>query len=118
MLLLLPLLLPLLLLLPVIMSSIQGQSWSTATSTLRAPASFITPPYDTDGNPAVLSAAERAEIWNIHSAVAEDFSLWDVDVTTEDPGAAGISRCATLDLLSLTSMSDVNDDYVVKPICC
>ena len=45
----------------------------------------MTPPYDLDGNPSSLSSAERAAIVSIWRTVAEDYSAWDVDVTTEEP---------------------------------
>lgn len=47
---------------------------------------ITTPPYDTDGNPSSFSAVEKANIYAIWRAVAEDYAVFDVDVTTEDPG--------------------------------
>jgi hypothetical protein len=41
-----------------------------------------------DGNPTSWSTAELSDILAIWRGVAEDFSPWDVDVTTEDPGDA------------------------------
>lgn len=46
---------------------------------------IVTPPYDLDNNPSILSAAERAAIVSIWRSVAEDYAAWDVDVTTEEP---------------------------------
>ncbi len=39
-----------------------------------------------------FSAADLSAIEEIWARVAEDFAAWDVDVTTEDPGAAGLAR--------------------------
>lgn len=41
-----------------------------------------------DGQPNVWSAGELSDILAIWRAVSEDYSAFDVDVTTEDPGAA------------------------------
>lgn len=41
-----------------------------------------------DGSPTTWSASELSDILAIWRAVSEDFAPWDVDVTTEDPGAA------------------------------
>lgn len=67
----------------------QGGAWSQALNG----ALLTTPPYDTDGDPSTFSDTERADIAAIHSAVAEDFAIWDVDVTTADPGVEGVHRC-------------------------
>lgn len=44
-----------------------------------------------------LSSSERASIAEIWARVAEDFAPFDVDVTTDDPGAAAITRSGTSD---------------------
>lgn len=49
-------------------------------------------PYDTDGDPASFSTAERTAVISIWQRVAEDYAPFDVDVTTADPGAAAIDR--------------------------
>ncbi len=41
--------------------------------------------YDSDGDPATFSDSERSTIQKIWRLVAEDFAIWDVDVTTEPP---------------------------------
>jgi hypothetical protein len=45
------------------------------------------PPFDTDGKPASFSADEQARIISIWRAVSEDYAAFDMDVTTENPGA-------------------------------
>ena len=60
---------------------ISGTAWSATTLTAL--------PYDTDGNPAVFSDAERRVISDIWHRVAEDYAPFDIDVTTERPAAFG-----------------------------
>ena len=45
-----------------------------------------TPEYDTDGSPSSLNATEKNEIREIFMRVAEDFSPFNINVTTVDPG--------------------------------
>lgn len=61
-----------------------GSRWNTASGL----AAITTPCYDKDGSPSTWSAAELNDIVWIWRAVSEDFSMFDVDVTTADPGAA------------------------------
>jgi len=72
-----------------------GTKWNTAYT---AGASIVTPPYDIDGNPSALSHAEIANIQFIWQRVAEDFAPFEVDVTTEDPGAEALQKTSELDL--------------------
>ncbi|BFM39153.1 zinc-dependent metalloprotease family protein [Synechocystis sp. LKSZ1] len=46
---------------------------------------LISPAYDTDGNPAAFSELELAQIQRIWLRVAEDFSPFNVNVTTDEP---------------------------------
>lgn len=48
---------------------------------------ITSPAYDTDGNTGSFSSAERGAIQAIWRQVAEDYAPFDVDVTTEEPGA-------------------------------
>lgn len=56
-------------------------------------------PYDTDGNPASFSDAERRAIIDVWRHVAEDFAPFAIDVTTADPGIDAIRRATTSDEL-------------------
>lgn len=51
---------------------------------------IVTPPYDRDGQPNSWSEDELGDIVAIWRAVAEDYSLFDIDVTTIDPGDAAL----------------------------
>ncbi len=55
------------------------------------------PAFDVDGNPATWSQAEHDTIQSVFQRVAEDFRPFDVDVTTQDPGAAALDRSSTAD---------------------
>ncbi|EGJ34607.1 MULTISPECIES: pre-peptidase C-terminal domain-containing protein [Moorena] len=57
-----------------------GTSWNKNFGS-----SIVTPAYDTDGNTSNFSTAERETIWRIWQRVAEDFSPFDVNVTTAQP---------------------------------
>jgi len=52
----------------------------------------VHPAWDPDGTGAAFSDAEKQKVQAIWAAVSEDFAPFDVDVTTEDPGPAGIRR--------------------------
>ena len=53
--------------------------------------------YDIDGDPA-FSDGELDVVQSVWQRVAEDYAVFDVDVTTEDPGAAAIARDGASDL--------------------
>jgi hypothetical protein len=52
---------------------------------------LVVPAYSIDVAPS-FSSTERQNIIDAWSAVAEDYSMFDVDVTTEDPGQPAIDR--------------------------
>lgn len=54
-------------------------------------------PWDADGNPGSFSNSEMDAIQDIWLRVSEDYAPFDVDVTTEDPGAAAINRADEAD---------------------
>lgn len=58
---------------------------------------IVTPPYDTDGNTASFSGAERGSIQAVWRQVAEDFAPFDIDVTTEEPGAGSLGYSGATD---------------------
>lgn len=59
---------------------------------------ITTPPYDQDGNPGSFSAAELDNINKIWQGVSEDFSPFNIDVTTEQPAsfADGVAERAAI----------------------
>jgi PKD repeat protein len=60
-------------------------------------ANIVTPPYDIDGVPGTFSPAELSNIQLIWQRVAEDYALFDVDVTTEDPGVEALQKTSPTD---------------------
>lgn len=59
---------------------------------------------DLDGNPSTFSSLEVAYITETWQYVAEHFSAFDVDVTTEDPGVAGLTRSSQSELISVLQL--------------
>jgi autotransporter-associated beta strand protein len=53
--------------------------------------------FDTDGNPSSFSSSERAIIQGVWQRVAEDFAMYDVNVTTEDPGIEALRKSNSSD---------------------
>ncbi len=53
--------------------------------------------WDTDGSPSTFSTAEHGWIQEVWRQVAETYSPFDVDVTTQDPGTAGFTRSSSSD---------------------
>ena len=70
-----------------------GSGWDDGTQPMAAAA------YDADGDPSTFSDSERATIQDIWRRVAEDYAVFDIDVTTADPGAAAIGRSTSSDQL-------------------
>ncbi len=57
----------------------------------------IAVPFDLDGNESNFSVTERDRIQYIWQRVAEDFAMYDIDITTEDPGLEGLRKSGTSD---------------------
>jgi PKD repeat protein len=57
----------------------------------------ICPAWSLDGDPTTFNDAERTAIQQIWLRVSEDYSPFDVDVTTEDMGDAAITRSSSSD---------------------
>lgn len=61
---------------------VSGRAWGGG-------ASYDAVPYDLDGDPFTFNDAERHRIHEIWSRIADDFSAFDVNVTTEAPASFG-----------------------------
>ncbi len=90
--------------------TITGSAWNSFWGSNRITAA----PFDLDGDATVLSERELAAIQQIWQRVAEDYAPFDVDVTTEDPGDAAITRDSVSDdqfgmrvLLTSTTLESV-----------
>lgn len=53
---------------------------------------IVSPAYDPSGDGPTFNTFERQRIQRIWQRVAEDFSMFEVNVTTEDPGPAALSK--------------------------
>jgi hypothetical protein len=71
-----------------------GTSWN---SSYNNGADIISPAYDPERNGSNFSDTELVRIQQIWARVAEDFAPFDVNVTTEDPGAAALSKSGSGD---------------------
>jgi hypothetical protein len=67
-----------------------GTAWNSGYA-------IVSAPFDTDGNPGSFSNAEQDTIQRIWQRVMEDYSPFDVDVTTQDPGDANLTRSSSSD---------------------
>ena len=63
-------------------------------------------PFDKDGDNSTFSDLERADIAEIWHRVAEDFSSFDIDVTTEEPASFGANTGRIL----ITSNHDASNN--------
>ena len=70
---------------------LSGTAWNTTSSPINAPA------FDFDGNAAVFSNAELERIQYIWQRVAEDYAVFDIDVTTEIVAQDKITRSGSTD---------------------
>ncbi|MFI6831094.1 M12 family metallo-peptidase [Kribbella sp. NPDC050241] len=73
--------------------TISGTAWNTNGK----PATVNVTAYDTNGNPGTWSTAEQDVVRDVWSRVAEDYAPFDVDVTTQQPAAAAITRSGASD---------------------
>ncbi|WP_435745540.1 fibronectin type III domain-containing protein, partial [Nocardioides sp. SYSU DS0663] len=73
--------------------------------------------WDPAGDGATFSSAERAEVQSVWARVAEDFAPFDVDVTTEDPGAAAITRNGWSDQVYGTRVLVTGSNQAASDLC-
>ncbi|QSA96857.1 PKD domain-containing protein [Methylococcus sp. EFPC2] len=65
-----------------------GTAWNTAYGK----AAIDAPPFDLNGDPTVFDEKEQEWIQRVWQRVAEDYSSFDVDITTEEPAEANLLR--------------------------
>ena len=68
-------------------ATVSGTQWNDQSDPQYDMSSGAYPGYDSDGNPAAFSSAEHAWAQEVWRQVAETYAPFDVDVTTQDPGA-------------------------------
>jgi hypothetical protein len=64
-----------------------GTIWN---SNFNSGAAIVSAPYNFDGKTNSFSEGELSRIQNIWARVAEDFAIYEIDVTTEDPGLSAL----------------------------
>lgn len=70
-----------------------------------------------DGDPGTFTAAELAYIQQVWRIVAEKYSPFDVDVTTQDPGPGGYNRNGLLDATYGDHVIITDDAGAVSSAC-
>ena len=76
---------------------LMGASYGGLFKGLALPGGKV-PGLDLDGNPSSFSSVEVAYATETWQAVAEAFSILDIDVTTEDPSLSSLSRSSINDI--------------------
>jgi Calx-beta domain len=71
-----------------------GTVWN---SSFTGGADIVTPAFDFEGGTSVFTDNELARIQYIWQRVAEDYLPFDVDVTTQDPGSAALTKSGSGD---------------------
>ncbi|MEH6472442.1 MAG: PKD domain-containing protein [Halopseudomonas sp.] len=82
--------------------TISGTAWNSSYSELVAKA------FDLDGNPTSVNTDEAGRIAEIWHRIAEDYTPYDIDVTTQDPTTLGISFGPQVARVLITTDSDQN----------
>jgi PKD repeat protein len=80
---------------------IEGTAWNSPDTGWQPapPLAFDSAPYDIDGDPATFSDIEKQNIQLIWQRVVEDYSIFDIDITTEEPAPTAIDRAGESDLV-------------------
>ena len=94
--------------------------WNDPPDTFKQPAPLPEAFYggwSLDGDPNTFSALEADFIREVFTIVAEDFAPFDVDVTTEDPGPAAITRSGSSDQVFGTRALVTSSDEALDALC-
>lgn len=75
-------------------ATVTGTAWNASHN---GGADIVAAPFDLDSNPGSFSTTELQRIQNIWKRVAEDYSPFDVDVTTEEPPSDALVRSSVSD---------------------
>ena len=89
--------------------TVAGTAW-----TIDDTGPYQAPAYDSNGSPG-FSNGELDEIQAIWQQVSEDYAPFDIDVTTQDPGTAAITRSSSTDEAYGTRVLVTNSDPGVCP---
>ena len=75
------------------------------------------PAWTIDGDATTFNDTERATIQDIWQRVAEDYAPFNLDVTTEDPGVAGLERSSAGDTVYGTRALVTPSDSAETALC-
>lgn len=95
-------------------ANITGTAWNAYSGM----SSFTALPFSLDGDTTTFSPAEHAYIQQVWQWVAEDYAPFDVDVTTEDPGTAAITRSSAGDTTYGTRVMLTHDNGWLQDCGC
>lgn len=94
-------------------ATVSGTAWNEANGVLPG----AHPAWDPAGDGAAFSAAERLAVQQVWAIVAEDYAPFDVDVTTQDPGADALLRSSSADSVYGTRVLVTPSDDPFAKIC-
>ena len=94
-------------------AEVSGTSWNSQQNV--TPGDH--PAWDPAGDGPSFSDGERAMVQQVWATVAEDYAPFDVDVTTEDPGDAGLVRSSSSDSVYGTRVLVTPSDDPFAKIC-
>lgn len=86
--------------------TVSGTAWNNSYGD-----PIVSPAYSMDSDRTTFTNTEKDRIQRIWQRVAEDFAPFDVDVTTEDPGQAAITRSSSGDNVYGTRVVITIDDF-------
>ena len=93
---------------------VAGTGWNTGKTPI---GSALYSGYDNDGTPGSFSNAEHAWMQEVWRQVAETYAPFDVDVTTEDKGAAARLRSTSADVSYGTQVLFTNSTQAAAQAC-
>ena len=73
--------------------NVSGTAWNSGSGV----SSGFKPAWTLDGDRSTFNGTERAAVQSVWRRVAEDFAPFDVDVTTQEPASAAITRSDAAD---------------------
>lgn len=74
--------------------TVSNTGWNASYT---AGADFFAEPFDTDGLPSTFATTEQDTVQRVWQRVSEDYAVFDIDVTTEEPPADAITRTNSTD---------------------
>lgn len=94
-------------------ATVSGTEWNSQY----AMTSGAYPGWDSDGNPATFTTSEHAWMQEVWRQVAETYAAFDIDVTTQDPGAGGYTYSGSTDLTYGTRVVFTSSSTAAGQVC-